>query len=151
MDRLHRALTWSGKNAILSLFVITGADQAPPLTPPARYAPEVLRTYRLEDAEGRLGERNLFEYDLIWEGLPERIAELVDAWIRSAIEQGADLAWFGFEGSFDFEHLFSRSVAPQIFAFGIASEVHSALEDAYRLSDRWAEKLEEVRNRLRLG
>ena len=43
--------------------------------------------------------------------------------LRRAIECGAVVAWFGFEGSFDFDHLLTEGISAQVYAFAGSSEV----------------------------
>lgn len=52
-----------------------------------------------------LAVRSCREYDLIYDEVPRDLDSILAARIAAAILAGADLAWFGFEGSFDFEHI----------------------------------------------
>lgn len=107
-----------------------------------------LRTYALEDEVGVLRAGQVYEYDLVWKDLPPDLDLIVTACLVSALEQGAVVAWFGFEGSFDFEHLLHSDVAGQIYAVAAGEAVRLALEDEYRLSDDWQRLLRELRDRV---
>lgn len=111
--------------------------------------PPHVRTYVLPDEAGVLDEGgSVHEYDLTWTELPDDLPGIVRRCIESALRQGSPAVWFGFEGSFDFEHLLSRDIAEQIYAVGSADGVELALADEHRGSERWRERLDAVRQSL---
>lgn len=149
MDRrLRAALAWSGSDATMSMFVITSAAEIPELNPEGVPAADLVRTYELEDEGGVLRGRHVHECDLVWRQLPERIADIVEAWLVSALAHGVVIAWFGLEGSFDFRHILSSDIASQVYAVAAGEAVRLALEDEYRLSPDWARLLGELRSQL---
>src|SRR6266545_8164287 len=110
MDRLRAALAWSGTDVTMSMFVVTSDADTPQLNPRYVSAPDLVRTYELEDAAGVLRSWRAYEYDLVWREMPESITDIVEAWLVSALAQGVVVAWFGLEGSFDFEHILSQDI-----------------------------------------
>ncbi|WP_454854072.1 hypothetical protein [Promicromonospora soli] len=113
-------------------------------------SPDEVRTYHLEDPERRLKDIECYEHDLIFERLPQDLEEIVSAWLEAVLEAGAKIAWFGFEGSFDFEHILTADVANQVFAAGTARRVEFALEDDRREGQAWIETLADLRRHLQL-
>jgi len=154
MSRLSEAVSWSGVDVSLILFVVWGFDpgsSAP--TGGSSSLPRDVKIYRLEDPERRLGARELYEYDLVFDELPPDFDQIVTSWLRAALEAGAEAAWFAFEGSFDFEHLLTADIANQVFALADANGIFLALEDGRREGRAWLDVVEAVRDRrlTRLG
>ena len=149
MDRFAAAVAWSGTDVTLSMFVVSPEAALPALDlPEVRSAPERIRTYELEDEEGVLHGRHVHEYDLVWDALPGDVEEIVTASLRSALAQGAVVAWFAFEGSFDFRFLLHPDVASQVYAVAADHGVHLALDDDRRSSGEWRALLAEHRRRV---
>jgi len=148
MDRLRAALTWSGTDVTLSMFVVSPHPTVPPLEPGSDYQPDQLRTYELEDERGLLAGRHVYEYDLGWKDWPADLDQVVTDSLVSALREGAVVAWFGFEGSFDFEHVLHPDIASQVYAVAAGEAVRLALDDEYRLSTEWERLLAELRDRV---
>lgn len=143
MSRFTDAVSWSGRGVTLSLFAVFPADG--PSALPERAGGQVLaqavRRYRLEDLDRRLGGRQCYEYDLAFDAVPPDTEALVSAWLGAALEAGAELAWFAFEGSFDFDHILTADVASQVFAVGSSAGIEVAIEDPVRTAAGWAAKI----------
>lgn len=141
MERLRAALAWSGTDVTLSMFAVTPHSAPPPLNLSGGREPTRVRWYELDDDAGVLRGRHLYEYDLVWMDFPPGLDTLVTDCLVSALSQGADIAWFGFEGSFDFEYLLHPDIASQVYAVATGEAVRLALEDDYRASGDWARLL----------
>ena len=150
MSSLTEAVAWSGTDAMLCLFVAWSSPAPAVVVPPSGTAqPRMVRTYEPQDDESVLGGRSIWEIDLIFNDVPEDIEPVVGGWPQSAIEAGGLVAWFGFEGSFDFEHILTADVAEQIYGVAVPGAVTLATDDRVRVSDSWTEQLEVARRALR--
>lgn len=145
MDRLRSALAWSGRDVTLSMFVVSPHDGAPPLDVGDWPPPDRIRMYELEDEAGRLRGRKVYEYDLVWTDFPADLERVVTDCLTAALRHEAIVAWFAFEGSFDFEHLLDPDISGQIYAVAAGEAVRLALEDQYRMSEHWRRLLSELR------
>lgn len=150
MDRLRSAVAWSGTDVTLSMFVVSRHPAVTLPEPVGTARPHHVRTYELEDEDDVLGGRGVHEYDLVWQDIPAGLHQIVTAWLVAALEHGAVVAWFGFEGSFDFDHLLHPDIAGQIYAVAVGESVKLALDDEYRLSDDWRDLLAELRARVQI-
>ncbi len=151
MTRLTDAIAWSGRDVTLSLFVAFPSRATPLVSSPAE-VPEarLIRHYDLEDLDHHLSGRSCYEYDLIYDEVPPDLEAIAHSWIAAALVAGADFAWFGFEGSFDFEHILTSDVANQLFAVGASEGTELALDDEYREGPEWAALVGSMRVRLGL-
>src|SRR5688572_16715091 len=116
-NRLSAAIAWSGTDVTLSMFVLfkqSVRTAFPPLDVPV--SPEQTRRYELEDGSNVLRGGRVCEYDLVWKQLPADLEGIVTSYLVAAIRQGADAAWFAFEGSFNYEYLLHPEVASQTYA-----------------------------------
>jgi len=138
-----------GPDAVLSLFLVGDAES---VSRPPRVSgpvpPREARSYHLDDPDRRLGSRAAYEHDLIFDRVPGDLELVVASCLRSAIDGGAQVAWFAFEGSFHFDHLLARDIAPQVYAVADRDGIHLALDDALRTGQTWAMEVEAVRTRL---
>lgn len=142
MSSLEDALTWSGTEAALCLFMVWPDRCNVGIRPPEGVTqPRVVRTYELQDGDSVLGGKSTTEIDLIFSDVPEDIDAVVEGWLRSSIREGAQIAWFGFEGSFDFGHILSADIANQIYGVAYGSVVVLATDDQVRVSGDWADQL----------
>jgi len=149
MGTVTDALSWSGSGATLSLFVVADRQPAPPLELSWReFQPTQVRTYNLDDTAALLGERYVFEYDATFGALPAPLSGYLDACLREAMHHGAEVAWFGFEGSFDFAYLLAPQIAPQIYGLADSQGVELALEDDVLMSEAWRTRVAEARIRI---
>lgn len=130
------------------MFVISPHAAIPPFDSPDLQGPDHLRTYELEDEAGILRGRHAYEYDLIWKKFPPGVDQLVTHSLLSALREGAIIAWFGFEASFDFEHLLHPEIASQVYAVAAGDAVRLALDDATRTSSDWRQLLAALRDRV---
>lgn len=149
MSRLSDAISWSGKDVTLPLFVIWpavpgrsgfGSGSGTP--------PDQVKIYRLDPPDQRLGSRTCYEYDLVFQRSPLDLETIVSSWLAQAVRAGSHVAWFAFEGSFDFEELLTADIADQIFGVADADGVRIALEDGLRGDRAWAEVILHCRQRL---
>jgi hypothetical protein len=149
VSRLLEALTWLSPKVALCLFLVgdLNAVSRPPGVAGSA-APREVRSYHLEDPDRRLGIRETYEHDLIFDRVPSDLEFVVASWLRAAIHDGAQVAWFAFEGSFHFDHLLARDVAPQVFGVADGEGILLALDDDRRANETWALEVEAVRNRL---
>lgn len=149
MGTVTDALLWSGSGATLSLFLIAKSELVPQLELSWKeYRPTRVRTYSLEDAAGVLGGRRVIEYDAVFDKLPPDLDRYLTCCLHEAMSHSAEAAWFGFEGSFDFECLLAPEIAPQIYALADSEGVAVAVEGDVLGSDAWRERVVEARNRI---
>ena len=149
MGTVTDALLWSGSGATLSLFLITKSEVVPRLELSWKeHRPTRIRTYSLEDAAGVLGGRRAIEYDAMFDQLPPDLDRYLSSCLYEAMSYGAEAAWFGFEGSFDFEYLLAPEIATQIYALADSAGVAIAVEGDVLGSDAWRERVVGARNRI---
>lgn len=135
---------------MLSLFVVSPSAAVPPLDVGDRPDLHALRTYELEDVIGVIGGQHLYEYDLVWKDFPPDLERIVTESLVAALQQGATVAWFAFEGSFSFEYLLHPNIANDIYAVAAGDDVWLAVDDDYRSCGDWQRLLTELRES-RLG
>lgn len=145
MSGLIEALRWSGTDFTISMFVVFRSGRRFELERPAGSPPREVRQFDLQDGSVHLPSRRCREYDLLYDELPADLPSLLVGWLNAAMKAGADLAWFGFEGSFSFEHILTPDIAPSIFGVGVPGRLQLALDDACRLGGDWAQSLGEFR------
>lgn len=150
MSKLTDAITWAGRGATLSLFAIFPAGLDAEIRRPSRDALSRVKTYHLEDVDERLRGRTCSEYDLSFDELPLNLESVVLAWLDAALAAGADIAWFAFEGSFDFDHVLTADVASQVFAMGSQRSIELAFDDRTRLAAGWATRVVDLREQVGL-
>lgn len=149
MDGLRAGLMWLGTEAMLSLFVVRGpADLESAVAAASAPQPDTVRQYEMMPGGTSSTVGEVREYDLRFKKLPSELVVLVTAWLESAISGGGEVAWFGFEGSFDYEHLLSDDIAGSVFAVGSRSGIYLALDDDFRSSSEWTDRLGEIRREL---
>lgn len=150
VSRVSDALTWSGDRPVVSLFVVVDGKDKP--IPPALESTDstaaTVRTYHLEDEQNVLIGFSMYEYDLELDEIPPDLEAFLSELLRRACDIGR-VAWVGFEGSFDFEHLLVDEVADQIFGVCVCgSEPEVALKGSVLDSDEWKATLRVVRSSL---
>lgn len=151
MNRLLAALAWSGRDTMLSLFVLFPRDEPTSLSRPVGVSsPTTVRTYALEDLDARMPSVTCVEYDLTYSDPPPDLALVVRCWLQAAISAGALVAWFAFEGSFDFKHVLTPEIADQVYAVATPDGNQLALADEHREGPDWVASLEAVRRHSRL-
>jgi hypothetical protein len=146
---LRAAISWSGTDVVLSLFVVWAIGGSGEIVPPSALTqPRLVRTYDLEDEADVLEGRRTSEFDLIFDDVPKDLDRLVEAWLVASIRSGGAVAWFGLEGSFDFEHLLADDVANQVYGVAGPDFIALATDDQLRRSDAWASRLAVARRAL---
>ncbi|MFI0424448.1 hypothetical protein [Spongiactinospora sp. 9N601] len=116
MNGVLDAIRWDGITPVVSLFLISPASSAPDFAGAwGRHGPRRTNTYRLEDDRGFPRLPLVYEYDFVFEVLPEDLRQRLEACLRTACEHSGSVAWLAFEGSFHFDHILTESVADQIY------------------------------------
>jgi hypothetical protein len=143
VGKVAEALTWDGVRCVISVFVVTTAKAA--LQADFRdgeIAPSQVKVYDLTADEDYLPGRHVFEYDLIFDTVPEELEAYLEACLHRACE-GAVVAWLAFEGSFSYDYLLAPEVADQIYGVctpGTRAEL--ALEEDVLASEQWRKILQ---------
>ena len=150
MGTIVDAITWSGSGATLSLFAVY--PQTPPhVDPGALGLPEFhAQTYLLDDEAGLLGGGSLVEYDFHFASVPADLRKCLRTLLDWARASGAIVTWFGFEGSFHFEHLLTEDVANQVYALA-DNEGIALAEDQDLESVTWRERVVRAGGRVTTG
>lgn len=136
MGTIADAIAWSGSEAVLSMFVVSDSGALSDLALHLAPAPVAVRRYLLEDERSVLGGRTVWEYDFVFPGVPEDLDRILTCCLEGARAAGALVAWFGFEGSFDYALLLSSEVASQVYAVSDSTGVSIASDDTLS-SDEW--------------
>lgn len=92
----------------------------------------------------------LQELDLLYDDVPEPLVDCVTSWLRAAVDAGAELAWFAFEGSFHFDHLLAPDLARQVFGIADPGEIALGIDDHYRNGPDWVAVIDRFRRAARL-
>jgi hypothetical protein len=146
MSTIEDALTWSGSGLTLSMFLVHQSPVTECAMSHGSNRPKRVRRYELEDLDGVLRGRRVLEWDADFERMPARLDEYLTACLQEAREAGAEIAWFGFEGSFDFKFLLAGDIASQIYAVADDEGV-SIATDAILRSDAWKSRVLRARQR----
>ena len=148
MPSLEEMIAWSGSGAVLSLFVVVSpaVELAPPMAV-AGYVPSGVTRYEMDAVGGMAGFR-IFEYDAHFDVVPGRLSAYLAACLDSALDCGALVAWFGFEGSFHFDHLLTPDIAAQIYGVADSSGIGLVTDAAQLTDDGWARRVAAARQRL---
>ena len=146
MSTLNAAISWSGTDVMLSLFVIWSAGERGEVSAPSAVSqPRSSRTYQLEDVDDILRGKRISETDLRFDAVPPDLDRLLEVWLTTAIRAGGAVAWFGFEGSFSFEHLLTPDVAELVYGVAGPNFVALATNDHVRASRSWLSQLAAAR------
>jgi hypothetical protein len=149
MGTIAEALAWSGSGATLSMFVVSkDSSLLDPAALSVESAPIRTRNYTLDDEDNILSGRRVFEYDLVFAEVPSNLDSILTQCLGVARASGAEVAWFGFEGSFDFGCLMTAEIANQIYAV-IDSEGVALASDATLSSKAWQERIVRAGERAR--
>lgn len=148
MPSLDELIAWSGSGAVLSLFMVVPPTVELELTMSAAgYVPNEVRRYEMESA-GSTGELRIFEYDAHFDVVPAHLSAYLAACLDEALGCGAVVAWFGFEGSFHFDHLLTPSIAEQIYGVADASGIALVTEAVQLTDDGWRRRVATAREGL---
>ena len=147
MSIVTDALSWDGSKVTLSLFTATREDRE------QRFSYETVECERvgvwpLDDELGILPGFNVVEYDFIFGTLPPELSSLIGSTLRDTMDQGAQTAWFGFEGSFHFADILKAEMSDQVYAFADSTGIHLAMTDQELGADSWKALLAAARERL---
>lgn len=107
-------------------------------------AASIVRIYVLED-DDVLDGMSVLEIDLTFDEIPDRVEGLISSALWRSLELGSVCSWFGFEGSFHYEHLLTPDIATQIYAVGAQDLIELALDDEVRRSEAWLATLAAAR------
>ncbi|MEU6725856.1 hypothetical protein ABZ917_19310 [Nonomuraea wenchangensis] len=143
MSDIGEALMWDGVQCMISVFVVHTDEAAPSLDfRSGQVVPRQVKVYELEDEDDRLPGRWVTEYDLIFDEVPEQLPGYLEACLRRACQVGV-VAWLGFEGAFNFNHLLTPDIANLVYGVcASGSPVELALESEERAGERWREVLQ---------
>lgn len=147
MSTIVDALTWSGSGATLSLFALFAVPPSPGVFGPES-TDRRIRIYALDDEEGSVPGRSLIEYDFQFGAIPGDLREVLASLLDTARKAGAVVAWFGFEGSFNFGHLLTCDVASQVYAL-VDSEGAAVATDEDLPSAAWCARVVRAGRRAR--
>lgn len=146
MSRFTDAISWTGTDVTLILFVIFPRGSVRELSAPKLVsAPDRVRTYEMIDDFGVIGGRRCIEYDIGFQCLPPDIDRVASGWLDSAMTAGGQVAWLTAEGTFSFLDLLTDDVATTVFGVATQEGKWLALDDDYRFSSRWLESLAGLR------
>jgi hypothetical protein len=141
IDELLAAIRWNGCDFYLVLFAAFPSGRAVELRHPVGSSrPTSVREYDL-GPDGPIGLRHGWtwtEYDLYFRDVPPDLENVARDWLGAALDNGAEFAWFGFEGAPTLDDLLRHSDAVQVWGIGAGKRVELALDDVYRRSDSWA-------------
>ena len=141
MGTIADALAWSGSGATLSMFVVSkSCSRLDPAALSLDPTPIETKVYTLEDEDNVLPGRHVVEYDFIFARVPADLDLVLTRCLHAARDSGAEVAWFGFEGSFSFACLLKPEIANQIYAL-IDSEGVALASDATLASDEWVHRI----------
>jgi hypothetical protein len=153
LSRVLDAIHWDGTTPMVSLFLVTSAEEAPDLTTAWGVdAPRQARAYRLEDDRPSATLPIVHEYDFEFETLPAGLEHDLKSCLHAACQRAGSVAWLAFEGSFHFDHILTTDVADQIYgicAFGDSALV--VLDDAPTGRTALKERMHTYRIRLGLS
>lgn len=149
MRTLSDLIAWSGSDTIvLSLFVaVRASDSSDPSMAVEGLVPNEVRKYALERHEAGDG-LEIHEYDAYFDVVPSNLVEYVAGCLHEALSLGAVVAWFGFEGSFHFDHLLTPDVARQIYGLADESAISVVSSGAALESAGWADRVSSARDQL---
>jgi hypothetical protein len=108
--------------------------------------PSLIDRYQLFDEDECLPNRFLFETDATFETVPDDCDDHIRTALEHAIELGAEVAWFGFEGSFHFEHILTDDIANQIYGVADQTGISVAVADNKRQSEDWKQRIQLARS-----
>jgi hypothetical protein len=150
MSFVRDAFASMGNGTTISLFVVIVGEK-PALRMSFAYdRPEEVRVYALEDELGLLPNASVIEYDAYFNQPPRALREYMIECLREAMSAGAVVAWFGFEGSFHFEHVLDPELASSFPGVADCAGIAVATEEAEIRSDAWRTRIAEARARLLL-
>ena len=150
MGIIAKAIAWGGSDVTLSMFIISEPSTATALDISLKPAPTAVRQYALEDENRILGGQAVLEYDFVFQELPPNLTAVLELCFHAARRMGARVAWFGFEGSFDFEFLLTKETATQVYAI-LDSHGVSIASDEMLYSKEWEARIVEAGIEARAG
>jgi len=144
------AITWSGTAATVCAFA---AFRGGPTLEPAALARSVgaseVRTYYMEDEDHVLGDLDVWEVDVDYASVPVDLEGHLASVLRRLVEAGGLVAWLGFEGSFDFEHVLAEDVSNQVYGVATDDWLRINLGDERWTDLTWASTVLRARAALR--
>jgi hypothetical protein len=148
MSGLDDMIGWSGSGAVLSLFAVVPPAVDVVLTMSAAgHVPNEVRRYDMEPVDPAAGFRVL-EYDAHFDAVPDRLPQYIAGCLDEALRGGASVAWFGFEGSFHFDHLLTSDVTAQIYGVADPSGIALVTEAVQLTDDGWSKRVAIARESL---
>jgi hypothetical protein len=114
-----------------------------------KFAPRAIATI-LEDEDRILREKILIEVDFCYGEIPSNISSVLALSLVEARKIDAIVAWFAFEGSFDFHFVLTKEIANQVYALVDADGLEIATDETI-VSDAWAKRVEVARAKIISG
>jgi len=90
----------------------------------------------------------VIEYDAIFASVPDRFAEYVAGCLSEAVNAGALVAWFAFEGSFHFDNLLTPEICSQVYGVGDRAGIALVTAADQLASVGWAQRVAVAREHL---
>lgn len=149
MTGLAEMVEWGGGGRVLlSLFVVMPAAAEPVWSMSVcGVTPAEVREYRLEPPVEDAAFA-VFEVDARFCSVPDPLVGYVAGCLSMALANGALVAWFGFEGSFSFDHLLTADVASQVYGVGDGSGLGLVAHSDQLGSEDWIHRVAVARRYL---
>lgn len=145
MNEIEEAVIWSGP-AVISLFTLGASDYALRVEEFEMIGmkPNDVEMFRLgPDPEGQRGI--VHEFDLTFDDSDHDFVPYLRECLKKASTEADGIAWLAFEGSFHYDHLFTRDAAEKIYGYCIPYGTPVAIWDGAILkSDQWKCEISEV-------
>jgi hypothetical protein len=149
MGAVSDAIQWTGTSAIVSLFVVTRSTVTPNVTMVHHAAsPTQVRRYQLANEEVALVDQHIHEFDAEFGEVPRDLEAYLNSCLAEALHAGGLVAWLGFEGSFDFNHLLTDDIATEIYGVGDVDGIAVVLSDDQIRSHAWLDRVRSARSKL---
>jgi hypothetical protein len=156
MSRVIDAICWGGVCCTLDMYVVF-QNKSNDWYAAKKFCLDSIRPinyvkpFELEDEIGVINGKYLFLYEIKLAVVPDKLDGYLRWCLVCASKNGADCCWFGFDGSFDFEHFLTKDIADQVYAIcGNDGNPKIALDDDILLSGEWRETISKVRGDIAL-
>ena len=143
MKEFHRAIMWTGVDAMVSMFVASRISCSPHLNFRRHKKWDIKKetVYLMEDPDGVMPDHSVYEHDFALESIPDDLEGFLRCCIEDALTNGAEVAWCAFEGAFHFWHLLEPEFAASVYAVGDSEGVCIAFDKEKRTSEEWINRV----------
>ena len=152
MGRVINALNWDGVYTTIGLYSAFPTEYSPKgidFSYQGISPRKVVHPYLLEDEDNVLNGNILVLFEMQLNVVPDDLEGYLRQCLSKVAIEGAQFSWLAFDGSFDFEHIFTKDIADQIYGFQFGSESPMVvLSDEQLRSDDWLENIRSIRDRL---